>query len=74
MAEIVRKPQPPSTIVLSVRVEAALKDEYAKARKAADRQSIDLSAMMTAALADVFKTVIGSGSAKVSSLGDRRSD
>jgi hypothetical protein len=74
MAEIVRKPQTPSTIVLSVRVEVSLKDEYVKARKAAERQSIDLPAMMTTALADVFKTVIGSGSTKVSSLGDRRSD
>ena len=74
MAEIVRKPQPIPTTVLSVRVEASLKDEYAKARKAADRQNLDLSAMMSAALGDVFKTVIGSGSTKVSSLGDRRTD
>ena len=74
MAEIVRKPQPIPTTVLSVRVEASLKDEYAKARKAAERQSVDLSAMMSIALGDVFKTVIGSGSTKVSSLGDRRSD
>ena len=74
MAEIVRKPQPIPTTVLSVRVEASLKDEYAKARKAADRQNLDLSAMISAALGDVFKTVIGSGPTKVSSLGDRRSD
>ena len=74
MAEIVRKPQPTPTTVLSVRVEASLKDEYAKARKAAERQNLDLSAMMSAALGDVFKTVIGTSSTKVSSLGDRRSD
>jgi hypothetical protein len=72
MAEIVRKPQPTPTTVLSVRVDASLKDEYAKARKAADRQSIDLSAMMSVALGDVFKAVIGASSTKVSSLNDRR--
>jgi hypothetical protein len=72
MAEIVRKPQPTPTIVLSLRVEAWLKDEHAKARKTAERQSIDLTAMCTAALSDVFKAVANAGSAKVSSLGDRR--
>ena len=72
MAEIVRKPQPTPTTVLSVRVEASLKDEYAKARKAAERQNIDLTAMASAALGDVFKAVLGAGSAKVAALSDRR--
>ncbi len=72
MAEIVRKPQPTPTIVLSIRLEASLKDEYAKARKTAERQSIDLTAMMSTALTDVFKAVANAGSAKVSVLGDRR--
>ena len=72
MAEIVRKPQPTPTTVLSVRVEASLKDDYAKARKTAERQNIDLTAMLTAALSDVFKAVANAGSAKVSLLGERR--
>jgi len=59
-------------IVLSIRLEASLKDEYAKARKTAERQSIDLTAMMSTALTDVFKAVANAGSAKVSVLGDRR--
>ena len=72
MAEVIRKPQATLTTVLSIRVEAALKDEYPKARKAAERQNIDLTAMMTAAISDVFKAVMGAGSAKVSTLSDRR--
>jgi hypothetical protein len=72
MAEVIRKPQPTLTTVLSVRVEASLKDEYAKARKTAERQNIDLVAMMTTALGDVFKAVSGVGTPKVSALSDRR--
>ncbi len=72
MAEIVRKPQPTPTTVISVRVEASLKDDYAKARKTAERQNIDLTAMLTAALSDVFKAVMGAAPTKVSSLSDRR--
>ncbi len=65
MAEVIRKPQATLTTVLSVRVEASLKDEYAKARKAAERQNIDLVAMMSTALGDVFKAVIGATTTKV---------
>jgi hypothetical protein len=72
MAEVIRKPQATLTTILSVRVDASLKDEYAKARKAAERQNIDLTAMMTAACSDVFKAVMGAGTTKVSSIGDRR--
>jgi len=72
MAEVIHKPQPKPTVLLTVRVEAPIKDEYAKARKAADRQSIDLTSMMSTALSDVFKAVMGAAPAKVSSLSDRR--
>jgi hypothetical protein len=72
MAELVRKPQPTPTTVISVRVEASLKDDYAKARKTAERQNIDLTAMLSAALGDVFKAVMGAAPAKVSALSDRR--
>ena len=72
MAELIRKPQATLTTVLSIRVEAALKEEYPKARKAAERQNIDLTAMLTAAIGDVFKAVMGAATTKVSSLNDRR--
>jgi hypothetical protein len=72
MAEIVRKPQVAPTTVIALRVEASLKDEHAKARKVAERQNIDLTAMVSAALSDVFKAIMGAGPGKVSSLSDRR--
>jgi len=72
MAELIRKPQATITTVLSIRVEASLKDECAKARKTAQRQNIDLTAMLSAAIGDVFKAVNGAATTKVSSLSDRR--
>jgi hypothetical protein len=55
--EVIRKPQPPATEVLSIRVSAGMKKEYAKARDIADRQGIDLTAMVSNALSEVCKTV-----------------
>jgi hypothetical protein len=72
MAEVIHKPITTPTVLLSVRVEAPVKTEYAKARAAAERQNIDLTSMMSAALSDVFKTVMGAATTKVLSLNDRR--
>ncbi len=73
MAEVVRKPQVPPTEVLSVRVDASLRKEYAKAREVAHRQDIDLTAMVSAALRDVFTTIIAaSGPGKIAAISERR--
>jgi hypothetical protein len=65
--EIIRKPQEPATETLSVRVTAGLKKEHARARDVAQRQGIDMTAMVTNALSDVFKAIIQS-SGKVTAI------
>jgi hypothetical protein len=73
MAELVYKTPPKPTVVLGLRVEAELKDEYAKVRKIADRQHMDLPIMISAALRELFKSITSAPSSKVASLNDRRS-
>jgi hypothetical protein len=65
--EVIRKPQQPATETISIRVTAGLKKEYAKARDIAQRQGIDLTAMATNALSEVFKT-IAQASSKVTAI------
>jgi hypothetical protein len=65
--EIIKKPQPPATETLSIRVAAGLRKEYAKAREQAERQNIDLMTMMSTALSDVFKAV-AQASSKVTAI------
>jgi hypothetical protein len=65
--EIVKKPKPIPTETLSIRVLAGLRKEYAKAREQADRQEIDLMAMISTALSDVFKSV-AQASSKVTAI------
>lgn len=60
--EIIRKPQQPATETLSIRVTAGLKKEHAKAREVADRQGIDMTAMVTNALSEVFKAIVQTSS------------
>ncbi len=72
MPEVIRKPQPTLTVLLTVRLEAAVKKDYTKAREVADRQHIDLSAMMSNALREVFNAVIATASGKVAALSDHR--
>jgi hypothetical protein len=55
--EIIRKAQPPATETLSVRVAAGLKKEHSRARDVAQRQGIDMTAMVSNALSDVFKAI-----------------
>jgi hypothetical protein len=71
MPEVIHKPQPKPTVLLTVRVEAPIKDEYAKARKVADRQNIDLTSMISTALNDVFKAVTNAAPTKVTALNER---
>ena len=59
--EVIRKPQQPATEIISIRVTEGLKKEYAKARDIAQRQDIDMTAMVTNALSEVFKTIIHAG-------------
>lgn len=66
-AEIIRKPQQPATEMISVRVTAGMKKEHARAREIAERQGIDMTAMLTNALSDVFKAIIQTSS-KVTSI------
>jgi hypothetical protein len=65
--EIIRKPQQPPTEMISVRVTAGLKKEYARARDLAQRQGIDLTAMVSNAVSEVCKAIT-STSSKVTSI------
>lgn len=65
--EIIRKPQQPATEMVSIRVTAGMKKEHARARDIAERQGIDMTAMLTNALNDVFKAIIQS-SGKVTAI------
>jgi hypothetical protein len=65
--EVIRKPQAPATEVISVRVSAGLKKEHAKARDIAERLGIDLTAMASSALSEVFKTIT-QASSKVTAI------
>jgi hypothetical protein len=65
--EIIRKPQEPATEVISFRVAAGLKKDFAKARDIAQRQGIDLTAMLSNALSEVFKA-IAQTSSKVTAI------
>ncbi len=62
--EVIRKPQQTATEVISLRVTAGLKKEHAKARATAQRQEIDMTAMVTKALSEVFKTIEQTSSAQ----------
>jgi len=55
--EVIRKPKPPETETISVRVIAGLKKEHAKAREIADRLDIDMTQMITNALTDVYGSI-----------------
>jgi hypothetical protein len=60
--EIIRKPQQPATEMISIRVTAGLKKEHTRAREAAQRLGIDMTAMVTSALSEVFKAITQSSS------------
>jgi hypothetical protein len=55
--EIIRKPQATATEMISIRVTAGLKKEYARARDLAQRQGIDLTAMVSNAVTEVCKAI-----------------
>jgi hypothetical protein len=65
--EIIRKPQQPATETISIRVAAGTKKDFAKARDIAQRQGIDLTAMVSTALSEVFKA-IAQASSKVTAI------
>lgn len=65
--EVIRKPQQPATEMISIRVTAGTKKEYAKVRDIAQRQGIDITAMMTNALSEVFKAIT-QASSKVTAI------
>jgi len=56
--ELIRKPEQTPTTVISVRVELAIKKDFMRARELAARQGIDMTAMCTAALNEVAKTIL----------------
>lgn len=56
--ELIRKPEQAPTTVIAVRVEAAIKKDFMQARELAARQNIDMTAMVTAALAEVARTIL----------------
>lgn len=56
--EIIHKPQTPTTTILAIRVELAVKKELQRAREIAEHQGIDITAMFTAALADVARSIL----------------
>ena len=60
--EIIRKPEETATEIISIRVTTGLKKEHTKARVSAQRQGIDMTAMVTKALSDVFKNIEQAGS------------
>ena len=67
--EVIRKPLPPPTTTITVRVEVPVKKEYAKAREIAGRQpDIDMTTMISAAIADVCKAIIAAGGGKVTPI------
>ena len=59
--EVIRKPKQPAIEIISVRVTAGLKKDQAKAREIAERLDIDMTAMVTQALGDVFNSIIHAG-------------
>ena len=69
--EVIRKPKQPAIEIISVRVTAGLKKDQAKAREIAERLEIDLTAMVTQALGDVFNSIIHAGT-KAGAPDDRK--
>jgi hypothetical protein len=59
--ELIHKPEQTPTTVISVRVEAAIKKDLARAREKAAREGIDMTAMVTAALSEVAKAILNAG-------------
>jgi hypothetical protein len=55
--EIIRKPKPPATEIISIRVIAGIKKEHAKASDTAKRLDIDMTQMITNALTDVYNSI-----------------
>jgi len=55
--EIISKPKPPATEVVSVRVLAGLKKEHSKASGIAKRLDIDMTQMISNALTDVYNSI-----------------
>jgi hypothetical protein len=55
--EVIRKPKRIATEIISLRVIAGLKKDLAKAREIAERLEIDMTAMMSNALSDVFNAI-----------------
>jgi len=66
--EIVRKPDRVATALITVRVKTVTKDDLTRARKIGDKQNLDMTAMIDAALADVATSVLRS-TAKATSNG-----
>jgi hypothetical protein len=66
--EIIRKPQQAPTDTVSVRVDVTVKKDFTRAREVAARQNIDLTAMVSAALGDIAKAVLGASTSKVTSI------
>ncbi len=70
--EVIRKPKQPAIEIISVRVTAGLKKDQAKAREIAERLDIDLTAMVTQALGDVFNSIIHAGTRAAAPVADDR--
>ena len=69
--EVIRKPKQPAIEIISVRVTAGLKKDQAKAREIAERLEIDMTAMVTQALGDVFNSIVHAGT-KATAPEDRK--
>jgi hypothetical protein len=60
--EVIRKPDETPTIVIGVRIEASFKEVWQRARKKAERDHVDMTAMSTKALGEVVKAILGTAS------------